>query len=108
MENNYLYKVGTWSSVLINQVPIFEGRPLRGVPVPLYPFLLSSLSPYALLSPLLYSPSITLVSHPQSPQGQILGGLGNHLPDIPLQSGTGGPHCALSDEGTLGVCFNHV
>ena len=53
--------------------------------------------------PLLYSPSTTLVSHPRSLQGQIPGGLGNHLPDTPLQSGTNGPHCAPSDEGTPGV-----
>ena len=53
--------------------------------------------------PLLYSPSTTLVSHLQSLQGQIPGGLGNHLPDTPLQLGTSGPHCAPSDEGTPGV-----
>ena len=27
----YLYKVGTQSSVLINQVPLFQGGPLREV-----------------------------------------------------------------------------
>ena len=33
-ENNmYLCKVGTQSSVLINQVSLFQGCPLRGVPL---------------------------------------------------------------------------
>ena len=29
----YLYKVGTWSSVLINQVSLFQRCPLREVPL---------------------------------------------------------------------------
>ena len=32
-ENMYLYKVGTWSSVLINQVSLFQRCPLREVPL---------------------------------------------------------------------------
>ena len=36
-ENNmHLYKVGTWSSVLINQVSLFQRCPLREVPLYLF------------------------------------------------------------------------
>ena len=31
--NTYLYEVGTWSSVLIREVSLFQGCPLRGVPL---------------------------------------------------------------------------
>ncbi len=31
--NAYLYKVGTWSSVLIREVSLIQGYPLRGVPL---------------------------------------------------------------------------
>ena len=29
----YLYKAGTWSGVLFNRVSLFQGYPLRGVPI---------------------------------------------------------------------------
>ncbi len=31
--NRYLYEVGTWSSVLIREVSLIQGCPLRGVPL---------------------------------------------------------------------------